>query len=79
MACENALARFQKEDTTRLDQQWLDKWSKETMATHVAQTHGVCRGYPLAPIFGPLLAVTLIPFDGVVQRSWYSPRRKNCS
>ena len=63
-ACEHALARFQKEDTTRLDQAWLDKWSKE-LWQHMSLKRMVYVGVmPLAPIFGPLLAVTLIPFDG---------------
>ncbi len=63
-ACEHALARFQKEDTTRLDQTWLDKWSREVWQ-HMSLKRMVYVGVmPLAPIFGPLLAVTLIPFDG---------------
>lgn len=64
LACEHALARFQKEDTTRLDQAWLDKWSKD-LWQHMSLKRMVYVGVmPLAPIFGPLLAVTLIPFDG---------------
>ena len=63
-ACEHALARFQKEDTTRLDQAWLDKWSRD-LWQHMSLKRMVYVGVmPLAPIFGPLLAVTLIPFDG---------------
>lgn len=64
IACEHAFARFQKEDTTRLDQDWLDNWSKE-LWQHMTLKRMVYVGVmPLAPIFGPLLAVTLIPFDG---------------
>lgn len=64
LACEHALTRFQKEDTTRLDQAWLDNWSKE-LWKHMTLKRMVYVGVmPLAPIFGPLLAVTLIPFDG---------------
>lgn len=63
-ACEQALARFQKEDSTRLDQAWLDNWSKD-LWQHMSLKRMVYVGVmPLAPIFGPLLAVTLIPFDG---------------
>ena len=63
-ACEHALVRFQKEDSTRLDQEWLDKWSAE-LWQHMSFKRMVYVGVmPLAPIFGPLLAVTLIPFDG---------------
>ncbi len=55
---------FQKEDSTRLDQAWLDKWSQE-LWQHMSLKRMVYVGVmPLAPIFGPLLAVTLIPFDG---------------
>ncbi len=63
LACEQALSRFQKEDSSRLDQAWLDKWSAE-LWQHMPLKRMIYVGVmPLAPIFGPLLAVTLIPFD----------------
>lgn len=63
-SCEQALARFKQEDTVRLDNQWLDDWSKE-LWKHMTLKRKLYVGMmPLAPIFGPLLAVTLIPFDG---------------
>lgn len=64
VACEQALARFQKEDSTRLDQAWLDKWSKDLWQQMSLKRMVYVGVMPLAPIFGPLLAVTLIPFDG---------------
>lgn len=63
-ACEHALERFRQEDTVRLDSQWLDHWSAE-LWKHMSLKRKLYVGMmPLAPIFGPLLAVTLIPFDG---------------
>ncbi|MCC6508031.1 MAG: hypothetical protein IT423_02920, partial [Pirellulaceae bacterium] len=63
-ACEQSLARFQHEDTVRLDQTWLDRWSDQVWQ-HMSLKRKLYVGMmPLAPIFGPLLAVTLIPFDG---------------
>ena len=63
-ACEQALARFKNEDTVRLNDQWLDNWSAEIWQ-HMSLKRKLYVGMmPLAPIFGPLLAVTLIPFDG---------------
>lgn len=62
--CEHALERFRQEDTVRLDSQWLDQWSAE-LWKHMSLKRKLYVGMmPLAPIFGPLLAVTLIPFDG---------------
>ena len=62
--CEHALARFKQEDTVRLDCVWLDRWSAE-LWKHMSLKRKLYVGMmPLAPIFGPLLAVTLIPFDG---------------
>ncbi len=61
---ENALNRFQQEDTVRLDQAWLDQWSSQVWQ-HMSLKKKLYVGMmPLAPVFGPLLAVTLIPFDG---------------
>lgn len=63
-ACEHALARFKQEDTVRLNSEWLDKWCAEIWK-HMSLKRKLYVGMmPLAPIFGPLLAVTLIPFDG---------------
>ena len=63
-ACEHALARFKQEDTVRLNASWLDRWSAEVWK-HMSLKRKLYVGMmPLAPIFGPLLAVTLIPFDG---------------
>lgn len=62
-ACEHGLERFRREDTVRLDSQWLDQWSVE-LWKHMSLKRKLYVGMmPLAPIFGPLLAVTLIPFD----------------
>jgi hypothetical protein len=62
--CEHALARFKQEDTVRLNSEWLDRWSAE-LWNHMSLKRKLYVGMmPLAPIFGPLLAVTLIPFDG---------------
>jgi hypothetical protein len=62
-SCEQALERFRQEDTVRLDSQWLDQWSAE-LWKHMPLKRKLYVGVmPLAPIFGPLLAVTLIPFD----------------
>ncbi len=64
LACEQSLSRFQQEDTARLDDAWLDNWSREIWK-HMSLKKKLYVGMmPLAPIFGPLLAVTLIPFDG---------------
>lgn len=63
-ACEHALTRFQKEDSVRLDDAWLDRWSAE-LWKHMPLKKKLYVGmFPLAPIFGPLLAVALLPFDG---------------
>lgn len=62
-ACEQSLLRFKQEDTVRLDSRWLDSWSAE-LWKHMTLKRKLYVGMmPLAPIFGPLLAVTLIPFD----------------
>lgn len=63
-ACEHALARFQQEDTVRLDNSWLDNWSAQLWKQMSLKRKLYVGMMPLAPVFGPLLAVTLIPFDG---------------
>lgn len=63
-ACEHALARFQQEDTVRLDSLWLDNWCAQIWKQMSLKRKLYVGMMPLAPVFGPLLAVTLIPFDG---------------
>ncbi|MFO1065164.1 MAG: hypothetical protein U0892_14970 [Pirellulales bacterium] len=61
--CEAALSRFKSEDTVRLDAETLDRWSAETWKQMPMRRKLFVGTAPLAPIFGPLLAVTLLPLD----------------
>ena len=63
-ASEEALARFKNEDQTRLSVDNLDKWSKALWNEMPLKKKLYVGTMPLAPIFAPLLAVTLVPFDG---------------
>jgi hypothetical protein len=61
--CETALTRFKLENTVRLDPEWLDQWAAETWKHMPMKRKLYVGALPLAPVFGPLLAVTFIPFD----------------
>ncbi len=64
LSCEQALARFQHEDKTRLGDESLDRWSRALWLEMPLKKKIYVGAMPLAPIFAPLLAVTFIPFDG---------------
>ncbi|MCA9181247.1 MAG: hypothetical protein KDA51_07330 [Planctomycetales bacterium] len=63
-ASETALQRFAQENKTLLDPGELEKWSQQVWR-EMSWRDKLWKGtQPLAVMFGPLLAVVLIPFDG---------------
>lgn len=61
---ETALQRFAQENKTLLDPDELEKWSQQVWR-EMPWRDKLWKGtQPLAVMFGPLLAVVLIPFDG---------------
>ncbi len=63
-AGETALQRFAQENKTLLDPAELEKWSQQVWR-EMSWRDKLWKGtQPLAVMFGPLLAVVLIPFDG---------------
>lgn len=63
-ACDAAIARYRKEDSSRLDIVALDLWSQHVWKNMPLKKKLFVGAMPLVPIFAPLLAVTFIPFDG---------------
>ena len=61
--CEQAMKRFAAEDTTRLDAQQLDEWSKQVWQGMSFKDKLWKGTQPLAVLMAPLLAAVLIPID----------------
>lgn len=62
-ACELAFGNFKQHDTTQLDDDALDAWSREIWKNMSLRQKLWKGAQPLAMVTAPFLAVILIPFD----------------
>ncbi|HBE68463.1 MAG TPA: hypothetical protein DDW52_09985 [Planctomycetaceae bacterium] len=62
-ACELAFNNFKQHDTTQLDDDKLDEWSREIWKNMTLRQKLWKGAQPLAMVTAPFLAVILIPFD----------------